>query len=226
MNASTEKSNPISFTINGRAITATAGTYVLQAARQAGIEIPTLCDHPAVEPVGACRLCMIEVTHPSWNGWSGLMTSCLYPVAEGIQVQTDSPRVRQARRHVLSLLAARCPTSPLIQKLAKQYEALTACLQVNPEADQCILCGLCTRVCESYATAAITTYNRGTTKAVGAFAEQGPAECVGCGACAMICPTQHIKAERSAEGYAIWNKVFQALVCAANEARCIGCGAC
>jgi bidirectional [NiFe] hydrogenase diaphorase subunit len=219
-------SEPVKLTIDGRALEAPAGTFVLQAARRAGIEIPTLCDHPDLDPVGACRLCMVEVTHPDWRGWSGLMTSCLYPVSPGLQISTTSPRVQHARRQVLSLLLARCPGSAAIRELAARHGASSEGLSVSPDGDDCLLCGLCTRVCETYATGAITTTSRGNTKAVGSFAGQPPDECVGCGACAAVCPTANIAAARTATGYTIWRRTFDTAACVVSESWCVGCGAC
>jgi len=219
-------SDPVTFAIDGREVQADEGSFVLSAAREAGIEIPTLCDDPALEPIGACRLCMVEVGHPDWNGWSGLMTACLYPVAPGIQVSTTSPRVLAARRHVLTLQAARCPSSETIRALAEQHGVNTEGLSVDPEADNCILCGLCTRLCETYVTSAITTYGRGSAKAIGTFAGAPPAECVGCGSCALICPTDNIPAQRTSTGYEIWGRTFDTAVCAVERTRCTGCGSC
>ena len=160
----------VGLTIDGRQVRAPSGTYVLQAARAAGLDIPTLCDHPDLEPVGACRLCMVEVSRPEWKGGSSdLVTSCIYPVSEGLVVDTRSERVAESRKQVLSLLAARCPGSQVVQRLAERYGASTGTLRVDPASDNCVLCGLCTRVCDTYATSAITTYNRGSTKAVGHF---------------------------------------------------------
>ena len=226
MSAAVPTTDRIRLSIDGRQVEAEPGAYVLGVARGMGIEIPTLCDHPMLEPAAACRLCMVEVTHPDWGGWKGLMTSCLYPVAEGIEVSTASPAVLEARRRVLALQAARCPGSELIAGLAVKHGASTEHLQVDPEADDCILCGLCTRVCEAHATSAITTFNRGATKAVGAFAEAPPGDCVGCGACALVCPTGHIADERGAQGYEIWGRRFEVPPCTVERTRCVGCGAC
>jgi bidirectional [NiFe] hydrogenase diaphorase subunit len=221
-----ERAPLVHLTIDGRRLEAPAGSFVLQVARDAGLEIPTLCEDPALEPVGACRLCMVEVTHRDWKGWSGLMTSCLYPVAEGIEVSTGSPRVLEARRRVLGLLAARCPNSPRIEELAARHEVSTEGFLVDESADNCILCGLCTRVCEAYATSAIATIGRGVTKAVGSFAEAPPTDCVGCGACALICPTDNIPASRDHSGYRIWNRTFETALARVDRTRCIGCGSC
>ncbi|MEW6072395.1 MAG: 4Fe-4S dicluster domain-containing protein [Planctomycetota bacterium] len=216
----------VTLVIDGREIRAAAGTFVLGAARSAGIEIPTLCDHPALEPAGACRLCMVEVSHPDWKEWRGLVTSCLYPVVEGLEVATGNERVLAARRQVLTLLAARCPNAPLIQDLAARHGVETAGLAVDPAADNCILCGLCTRVCEAHATAAIATINRGVSRTIGTFADAPPEDCVGCGACVLVCPTGHLADERGASGYRIWECTFETAACVVERTRCLGCGSC
>lgn len=216
----------VTLRIDGRTVRAPEGAYVLDVARKAGIEIPTLCNHPDLEPVGACRLCMVEVTHPDWKGWSGLMTACLYPVKDGIEVSTKSDKVIASRRGILSLLVARCPHSDTIKALADQYGARADGLTTDPNADNCILCGLCTRVCESYATGAITTVGRGAVKRVSSFADQPPGECVGCGACVNVCPTGEIKGERTASDYQIWSRAFPTAVCTVDATACIGCGSC
>lgn len=216
----------VTLTIDGRRLTVPIGRTLLAVARDAGIEIPTLCDHPALEPIGACRLCVVEVTHPDWNGWRNLVTSCLYPVADGLEVSTANDAVREARRRVLALLAARCPGSPVVAQLAQRYGADTSRLALTEDGDNCILCGLCVRVCETYATSAIVTHSRGNTKAIGAFGGRAPADCVGCGGCAAVCPTGNIAAARTATGYEIWGRSFDTAVAIVDAARCVGCGVC
>jgi bidirectional [NiFe] hydrogenase diaphorase subunit len=216
----------VDLVMDGRTLAARPGETVLAVARRAGIEIPTLCDHPDLEPVGACRLCLVEITHADWQGWRGLVTACLYPVSEGLEVDTRSERVHQARRRVMSLLAARCPGAPVIQELARRHGVERERLSISADGDDCILCGLCVRVCETYATSAITTLNRGDTKAVGSPADRPPDDCVGCGACAVVCPTGTIAAGRTATGYEIWQRSFATSVAEIDGDHCIGCGAC
>jgi bidirectional [NiFe] hydrogenase diaphorase subunit len=218
--------NTVELTIDGRQVRAPEGSYLLAAARAVGVEIPTLCHHEALEPVGACRLCMVEVTHADWKGWSGLVTACIYPVQAGLCVSTHSERVIEARRGVLSLLIARAPNAQGLSELAGTYGASAAQLSVDEGADDCILCGLCTRVCETYATGAITTYSRGSDKRVGGFADRAPEECVGCGACASVCPTGEVSAKRDAGHYEVWQRTFWAAVAEVDAARCMGCGRC
>lgn len=217
----------VSLKIDGRVLQAAEGAFLLQVARAAGIEIPTLCHHDDLEPVGACRLCLVEVTHPAWQGWKTLVTSCLYPVKEGLEVSTHSDEVVMARRRVLALLAARVPEAPRIRQLAAKYSVDTARLERAEGADDCILCGLCSRVCETYATGAIVTYGRGSEKRVGGFAGAPPEEeCVGCGACAALCPTGQVVLHRGHGEHDIWELKFSEAVAVVDEARCIGCGAC
>jgi len=81
----------VTITINGRKITTQAGITVLKAARQEGIDIPTLCDHPALPPYGGCRMCVVQI-----KGQRNLQTACTFPVNDGMEIETDSPAVKQA----------------------------------------------------------------------------------------------------------------------------------
>ena len=109
----------VHLTINGKVVKAAEGEMLLPAIRRQGIEVPALCDHAAVEPCGACRLCMVEITRPDWNGWKRQVTSCLYPVEEGLIVSTHTPQILEIRRTILDLYLARCPNSDVIQKMAE-----------------------------------------------------------------------------------------------------------
>ncbi len=98
----------VTLTINDRIVNCSSGMSILQAARQEGIKIPTLCDHPALEPIGACRLCLVEEK-------SGrLMAACVTPVAQGLVLRTDSERVLKHRRNIVRLLMAEHPESCLV----------------------------------------------------------------------------------------------------------------
>ncbi|MCK5797574.1 MAG: 4Fe-4S dicluster domain-containing protein, partial [Deltaproteobacteria bacterium] len=166
------------------------------------------------------------------NGWRDLVTACLYPVREGLEVSTHSDRVLAARRGTLSLLAASVPEAKEIQALAERYGASLDNLVVDVASDNCIVCGLCTRVCETYATAAISTLGRSADKHIGGFAGDVGDVCVGCGACAEICPTGVIKASRDAQAdvawhaYTIWDRTFPTAVASVDGDRCMGCGSC
>jgi len=201
--------------INGKRVQAREGELVLAAARRAGVAIPTLCEHRAVEPFGSCRLCMVEVTKPAWKGWKGLMTACLYPVAEDLIIETDSERVLHVRRNVLDLLLARCPDSALIQRLAAEHGVTRTSFTPREDPDLCILCGLCTRVCEAAATAAIATVQRGHDRAIGTPWGGPPPDCIGCLACAHVCPTGQITFSESGLTRTIWGREFALQRCEA-----------
>jgi len=200
-------------TINGRRVSANDGETVLTVARRVGIHIPTLCHHEALEPFGSCRLCMVEVTKPAWKGWKGLMTACLYPAAPDLIVETDSERVHQVRRNVLDLLLARCPDAEVIRKLAADYGVTQTSFTPRENPDKCILCGLCVRICEAAATAAIATVQRGHDREVGTPWGGPPPDCIGCLACAHICPTGHIQYEEAGGVRKIWGRAFELQRC-------------
>lgn len=199
--------------IDGKTVVAKEGTFLLQAAREAGIDIPTLCEHPAVEPYGGCRMCLVDVTRPEWDGWSKMVVSCLFPVEDGIIVSTKSERVMNTRRVVIDLLLARCPNIPLVQKMAAEYGIEKTSYVQNPEPTDCILCGLCTRVCDEMGTSAISSSSRGAGREIAPPFNEPPPDCIGCLACAEICPTGFIKYETSNSKRVIWNKEFEMLCC-------------
>jgi bidirectional [NiFe] hydrogenase diaphorase subunit len=200
---------------DGRTLQAPEGTFLLEVLRTAGIAIPTLCHHPALEPVGACRLCLVETVRE--DGPGDLVAACLYPVADGMQVRTHSERVLALRRDMLDLLLARCPDTPLIQRLAREHGVEQTSYPRNPEPTDCILCGLCARVCDHLGFSAIALVHRGTERSVAPPLNQPPPDCVGCLACAEICPTGHLRAETADGTRTIWGRRFPML-------RCRSCG--
>ncbi len=182
----------VNLEINGKPVVVEDSATVLEAARAAGISIPTLCYHEALPPYGGCRLCVVEVTS---GKRTKLVTSCTYPVEEGLSVTTDSPKIFNIRKMIIELLLARCPNVPLMQNLAKEYGIDTTRLKVIGD-DNCILCGLCVRMCaERMGVSAITFAGRGVKRRVEMpFKEQADI-CRTCGACAFVCPTGAIKLE-------------------------------
>ena len=207
----------LTVTIDGRAAKAREGAYVLEAARAAGVEIPTLCHHEALEPYGGCRLCVVDVTKAEWGGWCKMVISCQYPVEEGLIVRTDSERVRETRRVVLDLLLARCPETPLVQRLAREHGIERTSYVANGEPTDCILCALCTRICDHIGVSAIATVDRGIGRQVAPPYHEPPPDCIGCLACAEICPTSFIQYQTSDRSRTIWGKTFEML-------RCSSCG--
>jgi bidirectional [NiFe] hydrogenase diaphorase subunit len=226
-----ESGRVVKIEIDGRVVEARTGEFLLAVARRAGIDVPAICHHEAVDPAGNCRMCLVEITKASWDGWSRLVTACLYPVETDLVVKTHSAPVIEARTVLVDLWLARCPDSPYIQRLAAEYGIETTSYQ--PAAlptDQCILCGLCIRVCEKLGPSAICTVNRGGRKKVAGPFEGPPPDCIGCAACAEVCPTSCIKVEERDGTRTIWEKHFEMLRCSAcgrslvtvDEARYFG----
>ena len=181
----------VTLTIDGQEFQAEEEQTVLEVARENGIEIPTLCYHPLLEPYGACRLCTVEIIR---HGRSQLETACTYPARDGIAVRTDSPSVREARRMILGLLLARCPEAPLIQDLAREYGITEPPFPAEDPEQKCILCGLCVRTCHELVKADVLNFSqRGIDRQVGPPFLEETSQCIGCGACTIICPTGAIE---------------------------------
>ncbi|NIA25535.1 MAG: 4Fe-4S dicluster domain-containing protein [Gammaproteobacteria bacterium] len=223
-------------TIDGRRLDIAEGRTILEACRDEGIEIPTLCFLGTLEPANACRLCVVEV-----EGSGPLVPSCSREVAEGMVVNTASDRVRHSRRMVLELLAA---TSDLsfadLDDMIESYGARPDRLHLKaagwePEVDnslyardldRCILCHRCVDVCGEQAqnTFAITVAGRGATAHIATEFDVSLPEsaCVFCGNCVAICPTGALisltEFEMRKEG--TWNKAVQQI----TQTVCPFCG--
>ncbi len=211
----------VTITLDGREVRARYREPVLDVTRRYDIYIPTLCHHDALEPAAACRLCVVEVVR---NGRSKIVTACNFPVEEGLEIRTSTERVRRSRRMTIESLLARCGEVPEIQRLAREHGVERS--RFTAQDDTCILCTLCTRVCDSYVTSAIATIERGAKKYIGTFGGDPPEECVACGACAEICPTDHIKVQREGSSYRIWDREFELSLCEVVADSCRACGAC
>ncbi len=178
----------VRFKLNGQEAEGQEGQYLLPVARQHGVEIPTLCHHPVLEPAGLCRLCTVAV----FDGRrTRFVTACNYPIWEGMEVFTDTAEVHAGRRLIVELLLSRCPEVPLLQRLAARYGIEKP--RFTPEGDDCILCGLCVRMCEKVGGGAISLTGRGVEMAVDSPFHVPTEVCLGCGACASVCPTGHIR---------------------------------
>jgi len=177
----------IHLTIDDHPIEVREGRTLLEACREHGIHVPTLCYHPALEPYGACRLCMVEVSQDGRK--PRLVASCVYPCEEGAVVRTDSPLVQMSRRVTAELLLAGSSNSPEIVELAKELGVKEVRYRL-PEEDACVLCGLCVRACnEIVGVSAISVIQRGIAKKVATPFQVTSSRCIGCGTCVLICPT-------------------------------------
>ena len=217
----------ITLTINGQTVQAPKNATILEAARSAGIHIPTLCYHSELAPEGACRLCVVEAT-----GARTLVASCVYPVAEGMIVKTNTDKVRAARRMVVELLLANHPKDCLacqksgdceLQNIAADLglrkirfeggarkahtiDASNPCLVRDQE--KCILCGRCIRVCRDVQGMSVYSFaERGFDTIVSTAFEQdlGKVECSYCGQCASVCPTGAIVEKDDTEK--VWSAI-------------------
>jgi bidirectional [NiFe] hydrogenase diaphorase subunit len=201
----------ISLTIDGHKVEAIEGSSILEAAREHGIEIPTLCYHEALEPYGSCRLCVVEL-ETSRGG--RLVASCVYPAEEGAVVRTHSEMVLRSRRMTVELLLASAPQARAIQELAAQLGVEHP--RVSLGDDDCILCGLCVRACREIVGAnAISLVNRGFTKEVSPPFEIGSNACVGCATCVQVCPTGAIRLDNVISNSSVhrWQSAFEKTAC-------------
>jgi NADH dehydrogenase/NADH:ubiquinone oxidoreductase subunit G len=199
----------ISLSINGQAVQAPDGASILDAAKSAGVDIPTICYHPSLTANAVCRLCTVEV-----QGARVLQPACVVRVAEGMVVSTESERVVTARRVILELLASTVDLhdAPEIQGQLARYRADPArfaggvrrdipLIDDNPfyirDYSQCVMCWRCIQVCadDTQLTYALTWGGRGITSHVATFFDEDMPDtsCVFCGNCVGVCPTGALK---------------------------------
>ena len=174
----------MNLSINGMDVIAEDGQTVLEVCQFYGFDVPTLCYDEGLSPYGGCRLCVVEIG----EGKSArLVSSCTYPVQEGLLVRTRSRRVDRARKMVIELLLARCHTSKVLQDLASQYGVER--VRFRLKNDDCILCGLCVRMCKEQMMAdAIGFVDRGKDMRITTPFDAKSDTCRRCGACMYICP--------------------------------------
>src|SRR3972149_13887 len=183
-----EQPKEVTIIIDGNEVKAQEGKTILEVARQLGIYIPTLCYLSVVSPFGVCRLCSVEATNK--HGKKRIVTSCNYPVEAGVVVETKSENVLNVRKGILELLMARCPKTVKLKNLGQACGIKEHGLWVSNEDEDCILCGLCIRVCkELVGVSAINFAKRSVEREVTAPYHRFSDDCIGCGACALVCPT-------------------------------------
>ena len=214
----------VNLKINGQDISVPAGTTVLEAAREAGIEIPTLCFLKDISKTGSCRMCLVEI-----KGGRALQAACVYPVAEGIEVFTNTPKVREARKAVLELLLSNhdrkcltcvrnrnCELQALCDDLGvadipymgerSEYELDELSPSIVRDNNKCILCRRCVNVCSDIQTVgAISAVGRGFSTQITCAFEKSLSEvdCVNCGQCIAVCPVGALKEKDSTK--AVWD---------------------
>lgn len=185
----------IDLTVNGKKITVLKGSYLLKAIMDAGFTVPTLCHHKDLTPDGTCRLCLCEI---EISGRKKLVTSCNYPVQGPLAVVTNSEEIKKHRKTLAEMYLGRWPKVEVIQNIAKICGAAdpvkykSELTDENPKA--CVLCGHCTRACESFMIQNIIGYaGRGIRRHVTMPFNEVDPHCVGCTSCAYVCPTGAIQ---------------------------------
>lgn len=185
----------VTITINKNQYLAEEGEIFLLTAMRLNIDIPHFCYEKALEPYGACRLCMVDVVT---CGKTTMTPACTIKVHNGLEILTDTPEIIKHRSLLFELYLAEAPKSEVIREMAAKYGVtktrfLKKIVHDDPLLGKCILCGLCVRVCnEIMGTCAINFINRGPYTVINTpFFEQNP-DCAGCVACAQVCPTNAI----------------------------------
>ena len=200
----------VNIKINGMSYEVATGSTILEAAREAGIDIPTLCFLKDINQIGACRMCMVEV-----KGARSLVAACVYPVNEGMEVFTNTPKVQKSIKMTLEMLlfvhdkkCLSCKRSGIceLQKLCNdmgisdenRFEGAVpagkkdySTLHLERDNAKCILCRRCVAACQQQHVAVIGANNRGFDTEIGCAFEQplSYVSCVSCGQCINACPT-------------------------------------
>jgi formate dehydrogenase major subunit len=209
----------LTITINGQTIKAPFGSTVLHAAQQAGIDIPTLCNHPALVPVGACRVCLVEV-----KGQRNLQPACTFPVMDGMVVETETPALVKARKFVIDMLfsqrnhycmfcemSGKCELQDLGYRYGVDHWIYPTYIKPFPvdatspyfllDHNRCVLCSRCLRACDELpANRTLGLGQRGANSMICADgnAPLGSSTCISCGSCVQVCPTGALFEKHSA----------------------------
>lgn len=197
----------VSCKINGREVTCEAGTTILEAAREAGIDIPTLCYLKDINKIGACRMCVVEIT-----GMPRLMAACTTAVTDGAEIYTESEKVICSRKKTLDLLCKRhrmdceycpdyiyCELHALIRKYGldeRKYSQVyhprnadETSASIVRDPSKCIRCRRCVATCKNQGVEAISALSRAAATTVGAVIPMAETACIGCAQCVKNCPT-------------------------------------
>ncbi len=211
----------VNLKINGIGVQVEDGATVLEAARKAGIEIPTLCYMKEINEIGACRICMVEVQEMRGDqlGPARMVTACVYPASEGMVVQTNTEKVRKARKTTLEMMLSTHNRKCLSCVRSGNCELQTLCYEYGIDNDEqfdgvlpeniyddsalhmirdnskCILCRRCVAVCKEQEVGVIGANDRGFDTHIGCTYDKTLAEvdCISCGQCIVNCPTGALK---------------------------------
>lgn len=216
--------NQIRVLINGKECRAPEGSTILEAARANDIDIPTLCYLKEINEIGACRMCVVDVV-----GAKNLVTSCVYPIKEGMEIETNSERVFQSRKTNLELVLSTHEKTCLscarsgnceLQRLCKtfnvadedhyngenyDYEFDDSSVHMSRNNNKCILCRRCVAVCSNWQdVGVIGANNRGFKTHIGCAFDKdlGDVACISCGQCIVVCPTGAITEKDQSES--VW----------------------
>ena len=201
----------VNLTINGIDVSVPKGTTILEAARKVGIEIPTLCYMKEINEIGACRICIVEADE---GRGARIVTSCVYPVSEGMKVQTNSEKIQKYRKttlelilstHDMSCLSCKRSTNCELQKLCRDYgvdqnafEGFKPKYELDYSAphlvrdnNKCILCRRCVAACSQQYVSVIGANDRGMDTSIGQAFDLplNNTPCISCGQCTVVCPT-------------------------------------
>lgn len=215
----------VNLKINGISVSAPKDATILEAARLAGINIPTLCYLKDVNQIGACRMCLVEV-----KGARSFAAACVQPVGEGMEVFTNTPALRRSRKNTLELILSTHDKKCLscsrsgdceLQRLSREYgvddskytgekphyELDTSAAHMIRDNNKCILCRRCVGACAAQGVGVIGANRRGFASYIGSAFEMDLADtsCVSCGQCIVACPTGALYEKDDTE------KVFAAL---------------
>ncbi len=217
--------NMLNVKVNGIAVSVPEGSTILEAARVAGVEIPTLCFMKEKNEIGACRICIVEAT-----GTRGLVTACVYPVAEGMEIKTNTEKVQKARKTTLELILSthekKClscarSTNCELQKLCleygvdenafegfkPEYELDLSTPHLVRDNNKCILCRRCVAACNEQFVGVIGANDRGIDTNIGSPFNRllRDVPCISCGQCTVVCPTGALRVKDDTDK--IWDAI-------------------
>lgn len=206
----------VKFIVDGRELEGEEGSYLLPVLLKNGFNIPHLCCHEGVKPYGVCRLCIVELDR---GDWQKVVTSCNYPIKAGMKIVTNSDRLVRERRMLAELMLARSSKTPEVIELARSLGVTET--RFEPKEDNgCVMCGHCVRACEEVVgVSAICFSQRGPKREVVSPFLDSSKDCIGCGSCAYICPTNYIEMYEKGDvrGFPQWKVEFK-------MTRCKKCG--